>query len=164
MRHRFEHRRALAGPLLATALVAGCSDAARTCNDMGCISEMPNTRLVDDTGQPVLARGEQRTSQSPTPVSFDCTASLATPLPAGQVTCRNGLVSPVDYAYPGNTVELRFELADGSFSEWQQVELSYESQTDPDFNGPGCPCTSYTATATPLVVPASARIATADAP
>jgi hypothetical protein len=55
-------------------------------------------------------------------------------------------------------VQIRFELLDGSMSAWQPLTLAWTSHTEPDFGGPGCPCTSYTVTATPVIVPANARL------
>ncbi len=152
-------QRGLGGPFAVfCGLLAGCSDDPLTCTLADCGGSLPSTQLVDDMGQPALARGEQRTRQMPSPLFFDCTVTLMSPGPPGQVACENGVIFVGDNAYPGNDVELRFELPDGSFTEWQEVELSYTSHTDPDFNGPGCSCTWYTATATPVLVPALARL------
>jgi hypothetical protein len=59
---------------------------------------------------------------------------------------------------PGTASEVRFEVANGAWSEWQEVVLDLTERTDPDFNGPGCPCTWYTATARAIVVPVDARL------
>jgi hypothetical protein len=61
--------------------------------------------------------------------------------------------------HPESFVEVRFELQDGSMSEWQVVSLELSKHTDPDFNGPGCSCTWYSATVAPVVVPANAKLA-----
>ena len=50
-------------------------------------------------------------------------------------------------------IELRYQRADGSFTDWQAIDLPLEAETDPDFNGPDCPCTWYRARAEPRVVP-----------
>jgi hypothetical protein len=147
---------------LGCSLLAGCGDDTQSCNDAYCTSVAPSIRLVDDAGQRAPARGEQRTRRKPAPLSFDCTSTAGIPA-QGDLACENGLLSPGDETYPGNPVELRFELADGSFTEWREVELAYTSHTDPDYNGPGCPCTSYTATAAPVVVPFDARMYSAPA-
>lgn len=105
----------------------------------------------------MLARGEQRGSGSGYTRStekFDCSAE-GTVASGG---CRDGVLEVEAPAGPEGQVAIRFELPDGSFTDWQTVDLDVTSTTDPDFNGPDCPCTFYTATAAPITVPADARI------
>jgi hypothetical protein len=113
--------------------------------------------LVDEAGAPVAARGELRGLGSQEPARFDCfddpSASEA------EVSCNDGLLYP-SFVYdltPDTRVDLRFVLADGSWTEWQRLDLDVTSHTDPDFNGPGCACTWYEATTSPIVTPAAAR-------
>jgi hypothetical protein len=54
-------------------------------------------------------------------------------------------------------MEVRFELPGGELGEWQPVALEVTSDTDPDYNGPGCACTTYSGSAEPIVVPEEAR-------
>jgi hypothetical protein len=73
--------------------------------------------------------------------------------------CNDNVVSAAPlYRGPGSTIEVRFELANGGWTEWQPVALTFERHTDPDFNGPGCECSWYTATAEPILVPAGAQL------
>ncbi len=124
---------------------------------MACLSLPTVVSLVDDAGAPVAARGERRTnreSQLGVALPFDCGLTAD----AGVAPCRNGfLFYPEDHLAPGIDFEVRFALADGSFTAWQPVPLELERHNDPDFNGPGCPCSWYNAAPTSVIVPAEAR-------
>jgi hypothetical protein len=147
-------RRAIAwGACIAAS---ACGDGTHECATARCGGALPVVALVDEAGNPVAARGEQRSADYPAApaTAFDCE-----PADAGQPTlCARGqLLLSVFEAHPGTRVELRFQLRDGSWSDWQVLALDITSHTDPEFNGPGCPCTGYTATAQPIVVPVEAR-------
>jgi len=138
---------------VAGGLLPGCTHA---CTAMGCVGTAPALPLVDDQGQPIYTRGEIRTSQLglDTAQPFDCLPSDARP-----DVCPNGTVLPPFFELrPEDTVDIRFELSDGTWSAWQPVDVRLTKHTDPDFNGPDCPCTWYTSTVDPIVVPANARV------
>ena len=59
---------------------------------------------------------------------------------------------------PGDALEVHFALSDGSWTEWQSVEASYEEHLEADVNGPGCDCTWLSVTLAPTVVPEDARL------
>ena len=143
--------------LVASAVALGC-DPLHPCSDTLCGGAVPEVALVDEAGDPALVRGEYRLADSSGTGagSFDC--ARRAPGAAPGWPCSEGTLSlPVDDVRPELAVELRFVLADGSWSAWQAVELEITRQTDPEFNGPDCPCSWYSATATPAVVPAEAR-------
>jgi hypothetical protein len=127
---------------------------------MDCAGILSDIVLVDEAGEPASARGEYRSSNSWSstgPARFDCTAGPADAASARPCVEGRVAVGSVDMQ-PDARAEVRFELRDGSWSEWQSLALDITSHTDPEFNGPGCPCTWYTATAAPIVVPAEARL------
>jgi hypothetical protein len=69
----------------------------------------------------------------------------------------DGVVRSSDITHsPDSIAELRFGLDDGSFTQWQPLELDFQRHTDPDFNGDGCSCTWYDASAL-VIVPGAAR-------
>lgn len=145
---------------LGACLAAGAcaNDDTLTCTLADCGGTLGDIVLVDEAGEPAAARGEYRRSNAPepaTPTPFDCSpAAAGRPSP-----CDGGRLSPaVDGIQPDTSVEMRFRLHDDSWSAWQPLALDITSHTDPDFNGPGCECTWYTATAAPIVVPAEARL------
>jgi hypothetical protein len=144
------------------SLLAGCGEDGGSCTARDCPSTLPRLALVDDTGQPVGARGELRNNLSGAPQPFDCTLSNGPPTATNRIGCEDGVLATQDMNLDGDTrIELRFERAGGGLSEWQTVALDITSNTDADFNGPGCPCTRYEATAAPVLVPVNARIYTA---
>jgi hypothetical protein len=142
-------------------LVTACDDdGLRACNDMGCIGDAEvQLQLVDDSGAPVAARGEYRISSSrggaPTAVPFDCTG--AADAGTGPYNCSNAVLVLQGADHPSLNIEVRFELTQGGLSEWSSLRLVYTSQTDPNFNGPGCPCTWYDVADQTLLVPDGAR-------
>jgi hypothetical protein len=147
--------RALA--LGACAIASACDAALHECAGALCRGDLPEVALVDEAGNASAARGEHRSvdARDEPATPFDCS-----PPDAGQPSlCSEGrLLLSVFEAYPGRRVELRFQLRDGSWSAWQALDLEITSHTDPDFNGPGCSCTWYTAKAAPIVVPPEARL------
>jgi hypothetical protein len=141
------------------SLLAGCGEDDPSCTARDCPSDMPTLLLVDDAGQPVAARGELRNNLTEVAQPFDCSLSNGPPTATNRLACNDGVLAAQNTNLQGDTrIELRFGLAGGELSEWQTVALDITSDTDPDFNGPGCPCTRYEATAAPVLVPANARI------
>jgi hypothetical protein len=134
----------MAWALLGAVFVSGCE--GRSCNLAGCVGPATVVSLVNEQGDPVRAQGETRVSGLKYEGSagpFDCRYDSP--------DCKNGVLS-VSAPYDSDGVlELRFRLPDGELTEWQSFDLDVTSRTDPDFNGPGCPCTSYEAA--PLTVP-----------
>ena len=132
-------------------LLVACGDDDRTCTAMACGSGDFGVSLVTDGGQPASARGEYRRGRTdPVVTRFNCDDDRA----ADEVACTGGRVGLPSFAGPGLVFEMRFQRPDGSLTEWQIVNLHIESVTDPDFNGPGCPCTWYEARPDPVIVPA----------
>lgn len=113
--------------------------------------------LVDDDGEVVAAKGEYRAGTGHTDsfvVQFDCERDEANYVHA----CVDGeLLAGPPFA-EDFFLEVRFELPDATFTEWLPVPLEITSETDSDFNGEGCPCTTYSGSAEPFVVPAEARL------
>jgi hypothetical protein len=135
------------------ALFAGCGES-RECTLKGCRGPEVSVELVDDAAKPVAARGELAYSSHSTK-AFDCTRS---PDPSrNDFGCQDGVITLDSVYNPDDTIEVRFELEDGTFTDWQSVDLSIEKEVLSDFNGPGCDCTVYHGTAEPVVVPAAAR-------
>jgi hypothetical protein len=141
----------------ACAIASACDVGLHECASASCGGPLPEVALLDEAGNPSAARGEHRSvdARGEPATPFDCS-----PPDAGQASlCSEGVVLlSVFGARPGTRVELRFQLRDGSWSAWRALDLEITSHTDADFNGPGCPCTGYTATAAPIVVPAEARL------
>jgi hypothetical protein len=149
--------------MLGAWLASAACQGDRTCTLAECVGDPIEVALVDEAGAGVAARGELRGLDSVEPARFDCFDDPG----ASEVDfpCYDGLIRPFAYNLaPDERLELRFQLADGSSTDWQPLDLAITSHTDPDFNGPGCSCTWYTATTTPIVVPAEARITGGGAP
>lgn len=139
------------------ALLVGasaCDD--QPCERAACGGEVMRVALVDDEGELVAAKGEYRAGSLRTDsfvVSFDCDRNEA----SDTYACVDAELSVGPPWSEDFFLEVRFELPDGTFTEWQSVPLEVTSETDPDFNGEGCPCTTYSGSAEPFVVPAEAR-------
>jgi hypothetical protein len=133
------------------AWLAGCT---QNCTDMGCLGHEVSVELVDDDGNRVPARGELSYSSHSTQ-AFDCTRA---PDPyRNDYPCEDGVIT-LDTVYNrDDTIKIRFELEDGSSTDWQPVELTIEKRVLPDVNGPDCDCTVYDGTAEPVIVPEAAR-------
>lgn len=143
------------GVVLAVELVAsGCR--FHSCTDKGLVGSPLSVALVDDDGAPVVARGETRYLHHQA-TSFDCTVRPEEN--ARDADCQGGVLQLAPVYNPSDTLDLRFQLDDGSFTDWLPVHLSIEPVTVRDFNGPDCDVTVYDAAAEPVVVPASARLA-----
>jgi hypothetical protein len=146
--------------LLWTGL--SCSSClGQTCHLVDC-GGFVEVALVDEAGSAIAAvRGEYREGLQPGTVSsFACDANNAPS--AGRVTCKDGKLSLQAARNLDAIDEIRFQLADGTFTEWQEVTLRVREHTDPDFNGPGCSCSWKSATAEPVVVPAQVFAAEPD--
>src|SRR5262245_50283008 len=146
--------RVLAGSL--AVLIVGCGDDDRSCTAKGCGGsiELP---LVTESGQPATARGEYRRGRTdPVVTRFNCSDARA----ADEAACAGGVIHMDGFPGPGPVFELRFQRPDGTFTDWQIVDLKIEAITDPEFNGPGCPCTWYEGRPDPVVVPADVLLPT----
>jgi hypothetical protein len=145
------------GWFLAAALgaVGGLVGCDHSCTDIGCLGKKVEVALVDEAGDPVAARGEIRYSGHPGGV-FDCTVA---PTPtAKDVDCENDTLQVAPVFNDDDELDIRFELDDGSFSDWQPVPLTVEREVLADVNGPGCDCTVWNGTAEPVTVPAEAQL------
>lgn len=142
-------------PLLVASLLFGaCSDDTHSCTLKACIGRDVELALVDEAGGAVAATGEYRVSSpstEPLTAQFDCTDT------ADDARCRDGVVVLSSATDAAAVVELRYELEPGTYTEWERVEIQYTEQTDPDFNGPGCPCTWYDGADRSTLVPEAAR-------
>ncbi|HEY6081383.1 MAG TPA: hypothetical protein VIW29_21355 [Polyangiaceae bacterium] len=145
----------LAGLGLAS-LLGAClpDDSLRTCTLKGCLGSGVTLALVDEQGGMAAARGEINLQESPSP--FDCTA--APDANSNDRDCEEGVIQLGPPNDPNSTLELRFQLPDGSFEEWQAVPLTVQRRVLKDFNGPGCDCVVFEGTAMPVVVPEAARL------
>jgi hypothetical protein len=120
--------------------------------------ESAEVQLTDQDGNPVAARGQVRDIATEFEIAFDCSSNSQRNVRS--LACRDNVVLLAGIIpRPGSIVEVRFGLQDGSISEWQPLSLQLSEHTDPDFNGPGCPCTWYSATVAPVVVPGDAQLA-----
>lgn len=143
---------------LAVGALLACSDDERVCADVECFGLPVQVPLVDEDELPLAARGELRNPTTPQEsFPFDCTA----PWPDSK--CQSNFVVTGNYVYsPEYAVEIRFVQSDDSFSSWQSVNLDFSRETNPDFNGLGCSCSYYSATAASVIVPVTARRTIAD--
>jgi hypothetical protein len=55
-------------------------------------------------------------------------------------------------------LEVRFQLDDGNYSQWEAVPIQITDRVIEDFNGPGCDCTVYDAFGSVVEVPPAARL------
>ena len=138
---------------LALAALTGCAEDPNThsCTLAGCggTSTLYFAEGID--GDPTPS-GELRISSSPERIRpFDCDPNVQ------PGTCWNGNLN-LDEIWSGDTLEIRFNLSDGSISEWEAVPLTFQEHTLEDFNGPGCHGTYYTATSGPIPVPEAAQM------
>ena len=144
-------------PLFFGLSVFACNES-HSCTLVQCIGVEPQLAFVDEGGVAVTASGERRTTSQPEPRTFTCAGQEA---PDGG-SCGGGLIRFADVGGSGITrqdvLEVRFLLSDGSYSAWQPVPFEVEGHTNPDFNGPGCPCSWDDITIEPVVVPAGARL------
>jgi hypothetical protein len=140
---------------------SACSDE-HACTDADCLGLAPGIPLVDESGMPVIARGEVQNLSGGGQSPFDCTVPVPIVVPGPRPIPASGCVGNVVVAggearSSKAASQIRFEQSDGSFTPWQPVAVDVTRHTDPDFNGPGCPCTWYSASAGDVIVPVSAR-------
>ena len=135
--------------LVAVALSPGCLP------EVGC-AQCPYDRvtvaLVDVHGAPAIARGQWRAEGDPEPdYSFNCAPTPAGAL--GKAYCTDGAI-----VLPGLAeYQVRFELEDGGWSEWQDVRIPPSTATvREDPRGACLPCNYWDLNAEPLVVPVDA--------
>jgi hypothetical protein len=134
-------------------LLVACGNDDRSCTAAACGGGSFAVSLVTESGRPASVRGEFRRGRTnPIVTRFNCGDGRE----ADETACPGGIIGMPSFAGPGPVFEVRFQRPDGAFTEWQIVDLRIESVTDPDFNGPGCPCTWYEAQPEPVVVPAAA--------
>jgi hypothetical protein len=104
----------------------------------------------------VAPSGElQRLDHEPDLWTFDCKAE--DPHVLHGLWCEDGALNIDELFFPNSKVEVRFQLPDGTLSNWQPVQLKLTKHTIEDFNGPGCPCTYYDGTDTVVMVPEGAE-------
>ena len=121
---------------------------------MGCIGTAELT-MTDAAGNAASPSGEMRWFGEFTTRAFDCTQTSELATAETEADCTDGVLLLAYTSAGTERFEVRFRLESGEFSSWQEVPLEYTSYTDPDFNGPGCACTSYDGVAE-IVVPEDA--------
>jgi hypothetical protein len=141
-------------PWVLWSLCVACGDSG-PCTLSLC-GESAEVQLIDQGGSPVAARGQVRDIGADISGPFDCSVRLRS---GPGIICQGNVFVFGTILRPDSAVEVRFELHDGSVSEWQSVSLQLSEHTDPDHNGPGCPCTWYSAMVAPVVVPRDAQLA-----
>ncbi len=138
---------------MASALLPGCGIFPTECTEMGCIG-IADVALVDSAGNPARPSGQVRQVGGADAQPFDCAVTSDTVTHYAE--CENGVLFLGFIEDGTERYEVRFELAGGGLSDWQDVQLELSPHTDPDFNGPGCSCTWFEGAAEPIVVPADA--------
>jgi hypothetical protein len=136
---------------------SACSDdevSSKTCPLSGCGNSPIEVSFVGGSGAAVAASGSIRHVQSPSNAwTFNCDGEQ--PQAQASAACDGNVVrvNPFDLK-PGDALEVRFDLPDGSQSDWQTVLVEVSQETLPDFGGPGCPsCTYFKGTTAPVTVP-----------
>jgi hypothetical protein len=112
--------------------------------------------LIDENGAAALARGEFRDTASGYPAQpFDCSVDPDDSF--SDLDCFDGTIrlDPF-FVTPDMDLEVRFQLDDGDYSQWEAVPLQITDRVIEDFNGPGCDCTVYDAFGTVVEVPSDA--------
>jgi hypothetical protein len=133
------------------AAAVGCSDE-HGCSLAACGGDRTAISFVNEKGMKVAPRGElQRLDPEPDLWTFDCKEE--DPHALHGLGCEEGALSIDELFLPNSKVEVRFQLPDGTLSDWQPVKLKLTKHTIEDFNGPGCPCTYYDGTGTVVMVP-----------
>lgn len=132
-------------------LVTGC--VTTKCTLAACGGSETLVSFVDGQGEPVRTQGEVRSHGSRyehSPVTFDCRRDSP--------WCEGGVLGVSAPQGSDGVLEVRFRSAEGGFTEWQALDLEVSEHTDPDFNGPGCSCTSYEAAPLTVLVPPEAAL------
>lgn len=163
-------RRAVIGMVVGATvgcLVTACSEDSEdatpgggVCTAVACLGRAVEVSLIDGEGNFALARGEFRdTSIAYPPQPFDC--SVHPDDSVVDLNCFGGTIHLDPFFVTADTeYEVRFQLDNGDYSEWQPLSLQITDRVIEDFNGPGCDCTVYDAFATPVEVPSEARLGT----
>jgi len=134
------------------ALAVGCSTL--NCNAAGCLGQSVSLELVDAAGEPAVGARGQVAYRHHQDQAFDCSVKPTAQL--NDIDCEDGVLTLDPVYNDDDTIEVRFEREDGSFTEWQPVELAIEERVLRDFNGPDCDCTVRDGTTKPVTVPADA--------
>jgi hypothetical protein len=127
-----------------------------TCTAVACLGRVLEVGLIDENGTPAPARGEFRDTASGYPAQpFDCTVNPDDTF--SDLDCFDGTIrlDPF-FVTPDMDLEVRFQLDDGNYSQWESVPLQITDRVIEDFNGPGCDCTVYDAFGTVVEVPSAA--------
>lgn len=143
--------------MVALMAFSACSDdevSPKACPSAGCDNSAIEVSFVDGNGAAVAASGSIRHAQIPSNAwTFKCDGEQ--PQAQTSTACDGNVirVKPFDLK-PGDALEVRFDLANGSQSAWQTVPVDVSQATLPDFGGPGCPaCTYLKGTTAPVTVP-----------
>jgi hypothetical protein len=147
-RYRWAMKALLA--LTTVAALSGCALISNECNLMGCTGSA-EVAFIDAHDNAVAPSGELRRVGDASTQSFDC--SVTSRFVTSEADCADGVLFLGYVADGKERFEVRFALDAGGWSPWREVPLELEAYTDPNFNGPGCACTSYDGTAEPVVVP-----------
>ncbi|HEX2880389.1 MAG TPA: hypothetical protein VHO25_12730 [Polyangiaceae bacterium] len=129
-----------------------------TCTAVACLGRVLEVGLIDENGAAALARGEFRDLASNYPAQeFDCSVDPDDSF--SDLDCFDGTIrlDPF-FVTPEMELEVRFQLGNGDYSEWQSVPLQISDRVIEDFNGPGCDCTVYDAFGSVVEVPPAARL------
>ena len=151
------YRVARVAQMAALMAFSACSDdevSPKTCPGLGCGNSAIEITFVDGKGAAVAASGSIRHARIPSNAwTFKCDGEQ--PQAQTSAACDGNVirVSPFDLK-PDDTLEVRFDLPNGSQSDWQTVPVDVSQATLPDFGGPGCPaCTYFKGTTAPVTVP-----------
>lgn len=135
--------------------ITACGDSP--CQEyVGCSLAPIEIDFVDEDGAPVLARGTFRDGNRPydVPTEFDCTGESSNV----DVECDNGTVALESVAVrPSLKLQVRFDQEDGFSTGWYDVPLTLTVFLIHNQRDEGCDYPCYTAVASPVRVPASAR-------
>jgi hypothetical protein len=133
---------------------------AGACTAVGCLGRVLEVTLLDENGAAAPARGEFRDTASGYPAQeFDCSVDPDDTF--NDLDCFDGTIrlDPF-FVTPEMELEVRFQMAEGDYSDWESVALQITDRVIEDFNGPGCDCTVYDAFGSVVEVPAGARLST----
>lgn len=128
---------------------------SRSCNPISCGGRPLEIRLSGNDADATRPSGEVRTREPAERKPFHCGSSTNV---STDPHCASGVLHLGPFGIgPETNIEVRFDMADGTFSDWQDVPLNITEHTLEDLGGPGCDCTYYTGTASPITIPAGAR-------
>ena len=129
---------------------AGCVGAR--CNADLALGKNVQVALVDEQGAPAGARGKVQYSNNQT-LPFDC--GLAPEADFSDINCVNGVLQLAPVSNPSDTIDVVFELGEGSWAEPYRVQLEVEEQV---VHEGACGQTIYQGTTKPVIVPAAAKL------